>query len=152
MECEMAFVMPKWRAHNVEAWEDLIVRTDSGDEDLNNATAAILNYMPVIGITRLTEENIEDVWRRIAIHEALFGSFIFNTFNKQPLFLVRSDIARHIGIETEGKQLTFEAFCSMIHHHKLEPDETRLPSYVANGNRTLLSVCLTKGEGNSGDD
>jgi hypothetical protein len=71
----MSFVIPKWRVHAVINWNDLLIKSEEGEFDLNPATVAVLNYMPVIGITTLTSENASDAWCRIAIYQALIGSF-----------------------------------------------------------------------------
>jgi len=133
-------VIPKWRAHNVPNWKDLLVDKGDGQLDLNEATATLLNYMPVIGITTLTPENAGDAWCRIAIYQALFGSFIKNTETDQPYFLTKSDVFRHIGVETEGLEYSFPEFCSRLHLSAQQQEESNLPSYVANGRRSLLQV------------
>ena len=119
----MSFVIPKWTAHAVRDWDELLVKTDKGTTELNEATAVLLNYMPLIGITKLN--NADDAWRRIAIFQALFGCVISNKTKKLPMFITKSDVDRHIGIETEGKQLTFGEFCLDINTRKLEGDETQ---------------------------
>ena len=163
----MPLVIPRWTAHSVRDWEELLVNTadevidkvatariqieeatparvslgrSNGGTQLNEATAALLNYMLVIGITGIRVENVDDVWRRIAIHQALFGNYLIDV-NKMPLFLTKSDVERHIGIETEVEQRTFEEFVRGVQARPLEKDEAQLPSFVANGNRTLLHAC-----------
>jgi len=136
----MSFVIPKWTAHEVHDWKGLWVKTDDGDDELNEATCALINYLPVVGITEITAENVDDVWRRIAIYQALFGSIYSNLDNGQPLFLCKSDVERHVGIETEGTRIPFEDFCAKVRVQKVEEAESKLPSFVANGNRTLLYI------------
>jgi hypothetical protein len=134
----MPFAIPKWNAHRVKEWDDLIVVTEEESRQLNAASVALLNYMPIIGITELEVDNIDDAWRRIAITQALYGSFVYEDEGtyKKPLFFTKSDIERHIGAESEGKQLTFEEFCRNIEGRKyLETNNEELPSFIANGNR-----------------
>jgi len=95
-------IFPKWQADAVENWQELWVKNPEGKAELSCATAAIFNYMPAVGITELTADNIADAWRRIAIIEALRGSLIINSKTQKPLFVTRTDIERHIGAETEG--------------------------------------------------
>lgn len=104
-------VLPKWDCRNVKDWHELIVRTADGEEHLKGAIAVLLNYMPLIGVTTLTEENAGDCWRRIAIREALLGGMALADRTDRPMFLTRSDIERHIGAETEGAALSFQEFC-----------------------------------------
>ena len=136
----MPMVIPKWTAHGVADWDELLVDTADGRLDLNEATAAVLNYMPAIGITTLTRENVGDAWCRIAIHQALLGSFLRDTRTGQPFFLTKSDVFRHIGVETEGTQESFAHFCDSLLWRAHQQEESELPSFVANGRRSLLQV------------
>lgn len=56
------------------------------------------------------------------------------------MFYTRSDIERHIGVETEGKTLTFDEFCRDIGEIKLKANEDTLPAFVANGGMTCLQA------------
>jgi hypothetical protein len=136
----MFFVLPKWQAYNVEDWQSLIVENADGHKGINFATATFLNYMAFIGIDKLTNENLEDAWHRIAIHQAIFGGFSYDNEAK-PMFLTRTDVERHIGIEVEGNYITFQEFCSKIKSLKLDTPLSELPSYIANGNSTMLELC-----------
>ena len=136
----MSIVIPKWWADKVKDWESLWLKTDDGSDELNEATCALLNYLAIVEITEINDENVEEVWRRIAIFQALFGSIYADQDNNEPLFITRSDVYRHIGIETEVKKITFESFCRKIISMRLAQEDSRLPSFIANGNRTLLSV------------
>jgi len=134
----MSMVIPKWWADKVKDWESLWLKTDDGEDELNEATCALLNYLAIVEITEINEENVEEVWRRIAIYQALFGSLYSDQESNEPLFVTRSDVYRHIGIETEVKKITFESFCTKIISMRLAQQESRLPSFIANGNRTFL--------------
>lgn len=136
----MAFVIPKWTAHGVQDWAGLLVDTPEGGRDINAVTAMLLNYMPVIGVIELRHDNVDDTWRRIAIYQALIGSLLSRAADNQPVFFTRSDIERHIGVETEGKALTFEEFCSDIGKTKLKAKEDTLPAFIANGRMTCLQA------------
>lgn len=142
----MPIVLPKWRAHNVADWNDLLVDNGDGQVDLNEATAILLNYMPIIGITVLTRENAGDAWCRIAIYQALFGSFVHDPKTGQPYFLTQSDVFRHIGVETEGSEQSFADFCSGVHKRAQQQDASNLPSFIANGRRSLLQVIGDRGK------
>ena len=56
----MNFVIPKWSAHDVENWDELFKDKNETVLELNLATVLILNYMPIIGITKLTQANAID--------------------------------------------------------------------------------------------
>ena len=136
----MPIVIPKWTAHAVAGWDALLVNRGQGQFELNEATAALLNYMPAIGITALTQETVGDAWCRIAIHQALFGTFISDPKTGQPYFLTKSDVFRHIGVETEGTDQSFGQFCeSLLRRAQLQEERESL-FFVANGRRSLLNV------------
>lgn len=136
----MPFVIPKWRAHDVPNWNELLVEIDGGRHDLNEATALLINYMPVVGITSLTHESAGDAWCRIAIHQALFGGLLEEKATGKTYFLTRSDVFRHIGLKTEGKALSFQEYCVSIFDARLS-GETGALFFAENGNLSLLEVC-----------
>ncbi len=136
----MPFVIPKWTAHDVAEWDDLLVKNAEGKLELNEATALLLNYMPTIGITALTKENAGDAWCRIAIHQALFGAILKSSNTGQAFFLTKSDVFRHIGVETEGRQETFGEFCEGLLMRAQRQEERESLFFVTNGNRSLLQV------------
>jgi hypothetical protein len=145
-------VIPKWTAHGVAGWNELLVDAGDGRFDLNEATAALLNYMPAIGITALTQETAGDAWCRIAIHQALFGSFVQDRKTGQPFFLTKSDVFRHIGVETEGTQQSFGEFCKSLLRRAQLQEESESLFFVANGKRSLLQVLgVDGGKGRSGE-
>lgn len=147
----MPLVIPKWKAHAVRDWNDLLVVKPNGSADLNIATAALLNYMPLIGITTLTEESAPDAWCRIAIHQALFGSLVQDPSTGRSLYLTKSDVLRHVGIHTEGTPESFVEFCSGIHYRAQQQDESLSPFFMANGGSSLLELLgLTEREDPSG--
>src|SRR5687768_7330218 len=119
----MAFTIPKWVAHNVPSWNELLIDRGNGHTEINEATAAVINYMPVVGIPFLTSENAADAWRRIAIHQALFGSHVIDRQTGRPYFLTRSDVLRHIGLETEGVEQSFADFCASLPTRHQEESE-----------------------------
>jgi hypothetical protein len=126
----------------------LLVDAGDGRRDLNEATAARLNYLPVIGITALTQDTAGDAWCRIAIHQALFGTFIFDPKTGQQFFLTKSDVFRHIGVETEGKPQAFAEFCESLLWRAQQQEESESLFFAANGKRSLLQVLgVFKGKG-----
>jgi hypothetical protein len=86
------------------------------------------------------QDNVVDAWRRIAIIEALRGSLVVYSKTQKPLFVTRTDIERHIGAETEGTNKTFKQFCAEIVSWGLSSDHKKLPSFIANGNATMLEL------------
>jgi hypothetical protein len=139
----MAFIIPKWQAYDVRDWHQLLIRDSTGGNDINLVTATLINYMPIIGISTLTNKNANDAWQRISIHQALFGSLLHDA-NGNPLFFTRSDIARHVGIETEARDVSFEEFCQHLPGRKGDVPDEELPAFIANGNRDALWYANTE--------
>ena len=134
-------VFPKWTAHGVADWNELLVEDDDGQFDLNNATAALLNYMPAIGITALTDETAEDAWCRIAIHQTLFGGLVHDSTSEKTFFLTKADVFRHIGIEAEGTPRTFGEFCESLLRRAQREDASESLFLLLNGGQSLLEIC-----------
>jgi len=108
--------------------------------------------MPAIGITSLTQDNAADAWCRIAIHEALLGSFVEDPNTGRPRFLTKSDVFRHIGVETESTDRSLEDFCASLQWRAQQHGENGLPSFVANGGRSLLELCgIRRNEDSTGE-
>jgi hypothetical protein len=147
----MSTVIPKWNAFNVAAWEELLVVGAEGNRNLNPATAMIINYMPIIGITVLTKENAVDAWLRMTLLECIHGSFLRMTGGPKDghrYFVTKDDVERHIGLDTEGSSMTHSEFYARVCHgvssSKIETSGTA--AYIANGQRTLLEVGLGKSD------
>jgi hypothetical protein len=143
----MAVTFPKWSAHEVADWEGLLIREEGGEWSVNLATAAVINYMPIIGITELTSENAVDAYWRISLVQFIFGSYIEvkdGSGQGRPLFLTIDDIVRHVGLKTEGVTKTHTEFynsvCRGVSAARI--DSALSAAYVANGNRALLEVVL----------
>jgi hypothetical protein len=142
----LPLVIPRWRGHDVADWDALLVPNNDGERELNRATAAILNYMPVIGVPALTPDTAGDAWCRIAIHQALFGTLFSDDQTGKPFFLTKSDVFRHIGMETEGTSQAFGEFCESLLQPAKRQAESDSPLFVANGNRSLLQILgISKG-------
>ena len=133
-------VIPKWKAHAVRDWQDLLVTCRDRGTEINVATSTLLNYLPIIGITTLTEENASDAWCRIAISQALFGSLCTDTTTGLPMYLTKSDVLRHVGIETEGDLKSFQEFCGSIHYKVQNEDDSLSPFFIANGGKSFLKL------------
>jgi len=144
----MIAVIPKWNAFDVPAWEDLLVTGKEGSRKLNSATAMIINYMPIIGITVLTKEKAVNAWLRMKLLECIHGSFLRMTGGPrdgQRYFVTKDDVERHIGLNTEGSSMTHSEFYDrvcIVSSSRIETSATA--AYVANGQRTLLEVGLAK--------
>jgi hypothetical protein len=136
-------IVPKYRAFGVADWDQLYVKQVDGSESLNAATAAVITYLPIIGVPALTEETVDDAWRRIAIHEALFGALVVSRVGscEVPHFVTRDDLVRHQGLETEGIESSFLDYCARIQKRAISSKSQETPAFVANASRSLLQIC-----------
>jgi hypothetical protein len=137
-------VIPKWTAHDVADWEELLVRSSNGKLDLGPATVAVLNYMPFIGVPTLTKENAVDAWLRITLFESVHGPLWRNVgevgYEGRPYFVTKGDVIRHIGLETEGSWMTFAQFYEMHCVGRSGADTHDTAAFIANGGKSLTDV------------
>ncbi|TMI99578.1 MAG: hypothetical protein E6G97_21930 [Alphaproteobacteria bacterium] len=101
-------VVPRWSAEGVKERHQLFVVNEDGEKVLNSITAALINYTSIIGISEITDENIDEVSCRVALLEAICGPLLIS--NNAPRFLSREEIARHVGLCTEAYPLPLEVF------------------------------------------
>jgi len=139
------FVVPKWSAHEVANFNLLIKTNKNGDAVLNMASCALINYMPVVGLNKITETNFQDLWIRIAIFQAIRGSlYHFEKADKKiSLFLTKEDIRRHIGLSTEGVEISFQEFCNKWLEGSIKED-SMTPAWLANGCKSMYEFVLLK--------
>jgi len=133
----VTLIIPTFCAHQVADWSKLLVEISDGRKYLNIATATLINYMPIIGIIELTEANIDDAWVRIMLIENLFLKCIVDN-NGRRVFLTKDDVARHVGLSTEGASLTFHEFYEKWCNCRLALPLTDTASFIANGDMTAL--------------
>ena len=94
--------------HEVKNWKQLYVTNDDGAEELNLVTSVLINYTMVIGVSEITENNIDDVSCRVALFEAVFGTVLMK--GEKRIFITRDDVARHIGLRTEAAKIELDEF------------------------------------------
>ena len=126
-----SIVIPKWRAHDVREWGHLYAE---GGE-LNHASATLINLTPVLGVSRITEENLRDVWLRLAALQSMVGAVLWDGAGG-PVYFTRADVERHIGLETEARDKTLVDF--MRYALRLTVDERSDLFRSANAGRTAL--------------
>jgi hypothetical protein len=134
----MPVIFPRYNIAEVHDYPALFVPGTDGARVLNEATALLINYLPVIGVPELTKRNVEDAWLRIAAHQAQLGTPIDGT-NGQRWYLTRVDVLRHIGLKTEGTEEPIERFWQYLSNRR--PDsELDSPFVRANNGQCLLSL------------
>lgn len=134
----MPLVIPRYSLAEIVNFASLFVKDDAAEIDLNEATALLINYMPVIGVSKITDSNADDAWLRIAAHQAQFGTPIDGTAG-QPWYLTRADVIRHIGLITEAADEPIEHFWRYL--IRRQPcSEADSPFMRANSGHSLLSL------------
>ena len=143
MEGEI-LIGPRWQAHKVDNFEQLVKLDADGRKILNFASCALINTMAMVGVTEITEETKRDLWVRIAIFHSMQGGFIYldQGDTKSPVFLTQQDIYRHVGLITEGTNYSFTEFCDKWVANRNIEEETS-PAWCANNFRSLLDICLS---------
>src|SRR6188768_2417067 len=99
---------PLWSMHDVKDWKQLYVAADGGVNELNFVTTLLINYTMVIGVSEITEDNVDDVACRVALLEAVCGTALLK--GKKRIFITRDDVARHIGLRTESANIGLTEF------------------------------------------
>ena len=135
-------IIPKWQGNKIKNFDRLLTKNKDDVEVLNMATCALINYLPLIGFTEITEDNTQDVWIRVAIFQAIHGSlyFINHHDDRQPIFLTEEDINLHIGLETEGRSTSLIDFCE--YYCKKNLAHSPPPSWIANDKKSMRETVL----------
>ena len=151
------FIVPKWQAHEVKNFHELLVLNENNVKVLNIVSSTLINYMPLMGVCEINENSKRDLWLRLAMLQEMEGALIYftpdkNLQNKIPLFLTEADVCRHIGLETEGRNVTFMEFCDACNKWlKMVPSVfSHTPSYFSNANKSMFDAVnyLRKEPGN----
>lgn len=121
---------PRWQMHDVRDWEQLYVAGENGTETLNLVTATLINYTLVIGVSEITDDNIDEVSCRIALLEAVHGPSLRS--GTKNIFMTRDDVARHVGLRTEATNTTPDKFWTQMRARNRE--ERSMGHREANGN------------------
>lgn len=130
-------VVPRYSLADITDYSALFVAGADGEKVLNEASALLINYMQVIGVSELNENNVEDAWLRIATHQAQLGTPMFG-IHGQDLYMTRADVLRHVGLRTECANEPIERFWQYVKRRGPEGQEES-PFVRANGGKSLLS-------------
>src|SRR5258705_181643 len=66
-------IFPRWVMHEVKDWQQLYVANENGTKELNLVTATLINYTMMIGVNKITDDNVDDVSCRVALLQSVFG-------------------------------------------------------------------------------
>ena len=129
------FTLPRWSAHEVKDWDKILARTTSGETAVNPVSAAIINYTVIVGVGNITAENVDEVFMRVAVLEAVCGAYF--TLDDRPLFITHEDIRMHIGLDTEAPTKTLAEFWGSL---PIQAIPTGIGHLQANGGLVALSA------------
>ena len=137
-------LLRKYSSKDVLNWEELFVVGEDGLKEINPATILIINYLALVGISKLTLENYVEAWLRISIVETVNGCVFSKKSDSELInrfFVTQSDVKRLIGIETEVGDKTFIQFYEeFIKERKRIVNDEESVAFIANGNKTLLEI------------
>lgn len=97
-----------WYLDKVERPEEL--RGDNGDL-LPKTQTLVLLTMPT-GFNQITKKNVDEVWARVRLWEALNGPFCYDGESPDPL--TREDVERHVGLATNAASFTRARFLQQL--------------------------------------
>jgi hypothetical protein len=120
--------------HEVKEWQQLYVADDNGTEELNSVTATLINYTLLIGVNKITDDNVDDVSCRIALLETVNGNVL--SAGEKRIFITRDDVARHIGLRTEAAEIELAEFWAQM--CKMNGQAHSAGLREINGNATAL--------------
>lgn len=80
---------------------------------LSAVTEALIHYTAFVKVYGITQKNWEDVYKRISLHEKLFGPILMqykkdhdpdspNEYRREPQFITAQNVYDHIGLSTNG--------------------------------------------------
>lgn len=79
-----------------------------GRKQWHPVTNSLVWWTIPIGINQITETNIDKVWERIQVWQALTGSVMGNS--EREIWLTREDVFMHIGLSTNASNKTDTEF------------------------------------------
>jgi hypothetical protein len=125
---------PRWEMHEVKDWRQLYVTNQDGTRELNYVTTALINFTMVIGVNKITDDNVDDVSCRMALAQSIYGTVL--SMGEKKIFITRDDVARHIGLRTESTEIELASFWARMCNFNRQEDCLGLRE--ANGNATAL--------------
>jgi hypothetical protein len=138
-------VIPKWRAHQVDDWQNLLITDEDGETNISVPTAFLINLCCISGISEITEENLDLTWCRIALLQIVFSSEELIQSDEGIIFLTKSDVYRHIGLEMEATPHTDEEFFNKVMGISKQVKRLALsPMWILNGRRSALEAAGLK--------
>jgi len=90
-----------WSAERVEGLDEL----HALDPSQSHKTAYLCFELMRVGVNRITEENVEDVWTRIDMMQRLEGPLFY--YGDEEVGLTHEDIVRRIGYSTNVSNENF---------------------------------------------
>jgi hypothetical protein len=78
-----------------------------------NKTAYLCYNLMFVGVGRITEDNVEDTWKRVSLWERLHGALLSDS-EGNPFYYTREDLLARIGYSTNVSTMTSLAFIKKV--------------------------------------
>lgn len=102
---------------DVKNRDALMVEREGGFKELGGVTRALGLAMWHTDIGRVTEDNLDEVFRRIQVAERVNGAYLFQGPSER--WFTRGDVVRHIGMSVNVHTLSPAAFNKKIKERKV---------------------------------
>jgi hypothetical protein len=100
-----------WEVKHIKDHE--IVTTDPRDKKKwHPVTESLVWTAMACGFNKITEENYEEICKRVSAYQRLYGACLSR--NDGPLYLTNADIRAHIGLSTNVSAITKAQFISKL--------------------------------------
>lgn len=145
----MPLVIPKYSLAAIKDWEELTSVSSTGISEVNTASATLINCMLAAGVKEKSDENLDEVWMRLALLQSLTGAIVFDAQGTQPYYLTYADVKRHIGLITEIEPQPLIAFWTFLKNQMAKSWPKNEVFKVANGGKTFLEISASWRDTNS---
>lgn len=105
---------------DIKGYQESEYCTPPWDKEWHPVTSCLVFALNAIGVNRITEENCEEVWRRIHIYFTVTGTTMMLE-NGEPKMYSIKEIRDHIGLSTNTSPITYAKFMKGI-REELERD------------------------------
>ena len=122
----------RWNIEKVEGWKALA--DDAGERAI---TQAIVFHTMSIGINRITDENAEEVARRIRMVESVHRPSLMD--ENGPRWIDIKDIRRRVGLSTNASSITKRAFDARLKREWMEGVEQRVRHEIEEAGKAALT-------------
>lgn len=101
----------RWDLSKITDWKEVCFFTaDNGERRMHPLTEMLITSTAVVQMGAITEKNAGEFFRRIALMEAITGSFLHHGAMGTPRPITSADVEQHIGLTTNVTTKSLAAF------------------------------------------